>query len=285
MRRLAMLSELPNRQASAGPVGLARLGVGAAAVIEVFEVMPLLRRLHDPSLVTAPRFEILPTLPAAAVGLFLGLWVLAALAFCVGWNTRMAGTVLSVLLIYTLALDHQLYTNHLYLMALLVALLTLADSGAAASFDLLGRERRQTIPAWPVILIRLQVSIVYLFAAAAKLNVMYLSGLVLRYQLRLPGLDSIPPAFFALAAIGSVLTEVFLGLAFWNRRLRPIAFIVGVGFHLTILVTMRIMPDLLTFALLMGSAYLSFFSSISPAPVRQTASQGRLETSPQGVTG
>jgi len=283
--RLALLSELPNRQASAGPVGLARLGVGAAAVIEVFEVMPLLRRLHDPSLVTAPRFEILPTLPASGIGLFLGLWALAALAFCVGWHTRPAGTVLSGLLVYTLALDHQLYSNHLYLMALLVALLTLADSGAAVSFDSLGEERRQTIPAWPVVLVRLQVSIVYLFAAAAKLNVMYLSGLVLRYQLRVPGLDSVPPALFALAAIGSVLTEVFLGLAFWNRRLRPVAFVVGVGFHLTILATMRILPDLLTFALLMGSAYLSFFSSISPVPARQPARQGPVGPSPRGVTG
>ena len=285
MRRLAVLRELPDRRASAGPTGLARLGVGAAAIVEVSEVMPLLHRLHDPSLVTAPRIAGLPTLPAVGVGLFLGIWVLAALAFCVGWNTRPAGTVLSGLLIYTLALDHQLYTNHLYLMALLTVLLTLADSGAAVSVDSRRKGRPLTIPAWPVVLIRLQVSIVYLFAAVAKLNVMYLSGLVLRYQLRLPGLDSIPPALFALAAIGSVLTELFLGLAFWNRRLRPVACVVGVGFHLTILITMRVMPDLLTFALLMGSAYLSFFSSISPAPVRQPASRERLEATPQGAAG
>lgn len=264
MRALDLVRRFPDRQATSFPVALTRAGVGVAALIEAFEVAGQLRAFHNPDLLTLPRLDWFAVVPASATNLFLGTWLLAAAAFCLGWRTRPAGVVLTGFLAYVLVLDRQLYSNHLYLMTILTVLLTLADSGASFSIDSRRRGVRHTIPAWPVALIRLQVSIVYAFAAATKLNLVYLSGLVLRTQLRLPGLDAVPPALFALAAAGSVATELFLAFALWKPRLRPLAFLVGVGFHLTILVTMRVIPDLLVFALLMVSAYMAFFSRLTP---------------------
>lgn len=263
MRPVEALRGLPELRADPTPLAWARVGVGLAALIEAVEILPQLRRLSDPALLSLPRLEAVPVLPAAWVPLFVAAWALTAAAFLVGFRTRLAGTVLIVLAGYVLAVDHQLYSNHLYLLTLLTLLLTLAGSGAALSVDSRRGKQSTTIPAWPVLLIRAQVTIVYGFAALAKLNLVFISGLVLRANVQLPGLDRVPPLAFAVAAMLAVAAEAFLAFGFWRRNLRKLAVVVGVGFHLTILVTMRVVPDLITFAVLMSSAYLAFFSAIS----------------------
>jgi hypothetical protein len=260
---LKALRALPDRRAGAGAVGAARALVGAAGILAAVEVASELRQLHNASLLRLPRIESLPEIPAGAVNPFLGCWVLAALAFAFGWHTRVAGTTLGVCIGYVLALDRQLYSNHLYLMLLLVTMLTLAGSGAAFSLDSRRNGRQETVPAWPVILMRAQISLVYGFAVLAKLTPVYLSGAVLATNMRLPGLEHVPPVAFALLAAGSVMTEAFLSVALWSRRLRPAAFLVGFGFHLSILFTMRLVPDLITFPLVTFGGYLAFVSPIS----------------------
>ncbi|MEX0790234.1 MAG: HTTM domain-containing protein [Actinomycetota bacterium] len=261
MRALAALTALPDQRATSLPIGLARIGVGLAALLGAVEAQAGLRRLHEPDLLKLPRFDFVSIVPEAAIGLLVGLWVLAGVAFCLGWRSRPAGTILVGLATYTLLLDFQLYSNHFYLLILLTLLLTLADSSAAVSIDARRRGRAASIPAWPVALIRVLVSIVYGFAVLAKLNPYFLSGLVLRTNMQIPGIDRLPGWIFLLLAVASLATEAFLGVAFWSRRLRFLAFVVGVAFHLTILATMRVLPDLLTFSLLMASAYLAFFST------------------------
>lgn len=245
---------------------MARAGVGVAALLGAVEVASELRALTDPALLRLPRLDALPELGPQAVGPFLGVWILAALAFTAGWRTRTAGITLTGFLIYVMLLDQQLYSNHLYLMTLLVPLLTLAGSDASFSVRALRKGRQDTVAAWPVLLIRLLVTIVYGYAVLAKLNLIYLSGLVLKFNLQIPGLDSLPPMTFAGLAFASLATELFLALAFWSPRLRPLALVAGVGFHLTILITMQILPDLLTFLILMVSAYLAFWSALSKIP-------------------
>jgi len=223
-----------------------------------------LKALHRPGVVRIPRFEALPVLPQSGVTIFLGLWVLAGIAFCLGWHTRPAGVLLIGFQVYALLLDHQLYSNHLYLMTQFTFLLTLAESGAAVSLDARRKGVTAYIPAWPVLLMRILVTIVYGFAVLAKLNLIFLSGLVLRQNIMVPGIEHLPPWFFMFLAMTSVATEAFLAYAFWRKPLRIVGYLVGVGFHLTIAATMWLFPDLITFAVLMWSAYLAFFSSIRP---------------------
>jgi hypothetical protein len=254
---------LQDKRAGAGPVGVARALVGTAAVLGAVEVASELYDLHNPGLLSLPRLEGLPELPAGSVGLFLMCWVLTGVAFTLGWHTRAAGTVLGIVIGYTILLDRQLYSNHLYLMLLFVAMLTFAGSGAAFSLDARRFGRQETVPAWPVILMRIQLTLVYGFAVLAKLTPVYLSGVVLAANMRLPGLEHVPPMMFSLLAAGSVMTEAFLAGALWSRRWRPLALIVGFVFHLAILLTMRLLPDLITFPLLTFGGYLAFVSSIS----------------------
>jgi hypothetical protein len=274
VRAIAALKALPDQEAAALPIGLARAGLGVAALLGAAEMARGLKALHTPGVIRIPRFESLPVLPQSGVALFLGAWVLAGIAFCLGWHTRTAGVLLLGFQVYSLALDHQLYSNHLYLMALFTLLLTLADSGASFSLDALRRGSVPYIPAWPVALMRVLVSIVYGFAVLAKLNAFFMSGIVLRQNMRVPGMEHVPNWIFMILALASVATEAFLAYAFWRKRLKMVAFLVGLGFHGTIVLTMWLFPDLVTFAVLMGSAYLAFFSRFRPlgrgqAPDRQ----------------
>lgn len=264
MRALEALKALPDKEAASLPIGVARAGIGVATLLGAAEMARGLKALHTPGVLRIPRFESFPVLPQSAVALFLGVWVLAGIAFCLGWHTRTAGALLTGFQVYSLALDHQLYSNHLYLMALFTLLLTLADSGASFSIDAHRRESVPYIPAWPVALMRVLISIVYGFAVLAKLNAFFLSGIVLRQNMKVPGMEHVPNWVFMVLALASVATEAFLAYAFWKRRLRVVAFLVGLGFHVTIVFTMWLFPDLVTFAVIMGSAYLAFFSRFRP---------------------
>lgn len=264
MRYLERMQAFLHGQATALPIGAARIGVGIAAMLAAVELSSVLADLDDPAVVRVARFEWIADIPPGAVVPFLVLWMLAGLAFCLGWNTRPAGALLIGFLGYVLVLDHQLYANHLYLLTLMILLLTLAHSDASLSIRARRHGGRETIPAWPVVLIRTQVSIVYAFAAISKLNLPYISGAVLLLNSPVPGIESLPHWIFIAAAVASVAVEAFLAVAFWIRRFRTGALVVGVGFHLTILASVRVVPDLITFAVLMASAYLAFFSKLSP---------------------
>ena len=97
--------------------------------------------------------------------------------------------VLAGTMAYWLALDENLYSNHAYLLVLVAFLLVLADAGATLSLDSrLGWKTASTIPNWPLTLIRIQVSLMYLFTGLAKLNAVFLSGQILEADSRLPAL-------------------------------------------------------------------------------------------------
>lgn len=274
MPRAITLRTLPDLTAGSTPVGAARVAMGAAALLEALLVAPHLRATTDPERLRLPVTGWLPAPDGTWAELFIVLWILVAAAFLLGWQTRIAGGLLVGVFSYTLLLDHQLYSNHLYLMVLLTGLLTLGNAGAALSLDARRRGaqapvkaaavKAAVVKAWPIVLIRLQVSIVYGFAAITKLNLVYLSGLVLRHQIPVPAIQHLPFWVFSVAAFASVTTEAFLAVALWSRRLRVWALVVGMGFHLSIVALLQT-PALVTFALVMLSAYLSFFARIGPA--------------------
>ena len=93
-----------------------------------------------------------------------------------GLRTRLCGTILTLSMAYTLFFDQQLYSNHLYLATLVVLLLTIADSAARWSLDARRLGRRDLILEWPTLLLKIQISIVYFYAALLKINPQYLSG-------------------------------------------------------------------------------------------------------------
>lgn len=257
---------MPLRTTGSRPVAVARIVVGAAVLLKAGVLVPTLLALRDPAVLRVPMASWLPALPADAVPAVIGVWLVSGTAFLLGWRTRLAGGVLAAVVLITLLGDQQLYSNHLYLAVTLTALLTLADAGAALSLDARRRGARPRVTAWPVTLLKLQVTIVYGFAALAKLNLVYISGAVLNTQLGWGSLVAVPDALrrwevMSVLALVSILAEAFLALALWSERWRPVGFGLGLAFHAAIVLGMDPTGELIVFSALMFALYLLFLDA------------------------
>jgi len=247
-------------------VAVVRVLIGLAALLRLPDAVRLLERLFLLPTMRTPYVAWAPDLPVGGTRALLVLWAAAALCFTVGWWTRTAGAALSAVLAAVIVLDQQSYSNHLYLLALAVGLLVLADAGAALSVDARVRGRRGEaawVPGWPVTLLKLQVSIVYAFAALAKINAEYLSGTTLALSAGAGSLRFVPEPG-SRAAVGgalvSIALEAFLAVALWVPRWRGAAFAAGAALHAAMI---ALLPDavrwqLVVFAIEMGALYLLF---------------------------
>lgn len=185
-------------------------------------------------------------LPLPSPGLLVALWLFGAwLAALVALG---AGRATAALLaaVYGLAwASSQIdgYQHH-YLLALVL--------GVLAAFD---PERPQ---AWPLRLVRVQLSIVYAWAVVAKLDPLWFDGSLLG-GLATPALRRFvqgaawaigvePETIGAALAVGVVAVEAFLAIAIHVRRLWPVAWPAGVALHLGI--------ELAGFEIELFSAYL-----------------------------
>ncbi len=242
------------------PLGLARILIGAAAVIRAVVAVPILTKLTEPETLRVPFFLWFPSPTSALVTGVVAVWFVAAILFMIGWRVSLTGPALLAAIVFALSLDLQVYSNHLYLMAWLVLLLTLADAGAGLSVK---RAQRPVIR-WPVFLLMMQVSVVYGFAAITKLNTEFLSGRVLAGVLH-EGILSFPDVlrtreFLGAVALAAVFVELFLAIFLWSPRFRPTAFILGLGLHATITLFMAPTGELFVFSLEMLALYPLFLT-------------------------
>jgi hypothetical protein len=205
----------------------------------------------------------------------LAAWVLAAVCFTVGLWTRVTGTLLAAVFATIIVLDEQAYSNHLYLLALVVALLVLADPGAAYSLDARTRKRQSsaapTVPGWPVTLLKLQVSIVYGFAALAKLNPEYLAGHTLGRFVPYSAIEAVVGArrmatVLIVASVASIAAEACVAAWLWVPRFRGLAVALGVALHVGMVASVGsgVRLQLVIFAVEMWALYVLF---LEPAAV------------------
>lgn len=241
-------------------LGLARIVIGTAALIRSYVTWRVLHRLTDPEVMHAPYLDWMPEPSTPIVAGIMLAWVVSAILFTLGWRVPLTGSVLLVSIVATLALDQQTYGNHLYLMAWLVLLLTVADAGAGINIH---RDDRPVVR-WPVLLIMLQLTFVYGFAALTKLNESFFSGAVLAGTLG-HGLLAFPdvlrnPQFLSPLAAMAVLAELYLAVFIWHPRFRPAAFVIGLALHTAITLLMSGTLQLLVFSLEMLALYPLFLS-------------------------
>lgn len=245
------------------PPAIARIIAGIAALLASLEAARTLSRVLQPAVVKIPFVSWLPLLPSGALRIFLIVWIVAALLFALGWKTRLAGTALVLVSGYTLVMDEQTYSNHLYLLCLVVLLLTISGSGAAWSLDA-RRHAMREVAVWPVLLLKIEATIVYFFSAMAKLTPSYLAGEILTRSLKQDGWLALPapwrtPGVMSLLAAGSIIAELLIAFGLWSRRSRPFAIAAGTGFHLLIIATLDSSRlSLAIFALAMLAIYPLF---------------------------
>jgi hypothetical protein len=283
------LHRLISAEVDARPVGLARIVIGVAVLLKLAGGARILERLVEPTTIQLPMVPWVPAPTPAVVTMLLLLWGLAGVCFLAGWRTRAAGTLLTIVLAVQLVLDQQTYSNHLYLLVLVVGLLTVADSGAAWSLDARGR-RRAAVPAWPIFLLQAQTSLVYAFAAISKLTPDYLSGLALapfvpfKAGVALIGFSA-TAAIVLLLSWATIPVELMLAIFLWSPRRRVAAALLGVILHIGMVAMMYSMRlELAVFAVVMWGLYLLFLGpEVLPPLERWLTRSAKPEQAPRDV--
>ncbi len=236
------------------PLAVARFLVGFAALLQIPGVRSQLALLLVPGTFRVP-YTFSPPIGAAWGPVLIWLMVALAAAAIVGWRTRMALAGLAAAIAFLLALDQQLYRSDLYLLLLECVLLCLARTGAALSLDAWRGGGEDFVERWPVLLLKIQLSIIYASTAISKINPSFLSGEVLQSSLRFAEVPGKLAIALSLVAIGA---ECFLAVALWFRVTRRAAMLVGFLLHSSFVVLLEWGPQLVAFELEMLALYVLF---------------------------
>jgi hypothetical protein len=241
-------------------LGLVRMAFGALAIGWTMSLLPDLYALFGPHGVVPQQPEYAYLWGAFAIwtsdqALLVG-WILllvSAISLMVGWHSRLAALAAFILIV---SFEHRnIWVFNAGDTAIRIEALFLAISpcGVALSLD----QRRvtgkfwsaQERPQWPVRLMQVQLSLIYLAAAQAKLNGnAWPQGTAVSYALRLPDMLLLPtPHWFTTSALlmnavtwGVLTTELAVGILVWNRRLRPWVLAAGVVMHTMVMVTIAV---------------------------------------------
>lgn len=184
-------------------------------------------------------------------------WVLlliSALALTVGWHSRVAAFVLFVLLQSFVRSGVYIVNAGDAILTIVALIMSLCSCGAALSLD----QRRwtgtfwsaQTRSVWPVRLLQVQLSVIYLVSVQAKLTgKTWTEGSAVFYAWRSDGRwATLPtPEWLADSAIlvnalswGTLVIELAIAVLVWNRHLRWWVLGAGVVMHLAIMVNLNV---------------------------------------------
>jgi hypothetical protein len=235
-------------------LGLVRMAFGALAVLWTLWLFPLLDEMFGTNGVAPQRpsiaytwgvFDIWSSNPAVLIG-----WVLllaASISLMVGWHSRFAAILVFILILSFQRRDPWFFNAGDAVVRIEALFIALAPSGAALSLD---QRRRtgsfwsaQTLHNWPIRLIQVQMSIIYVVCVQTKLSGQtWLDGTAVSYALRLKDMQRMPvpewistnPSLMNAATWGTLVIELALGVLVWNKRCRPWVLAGGVLLHLGI---------------------------------------------------
>lgn len=238
-------------------LAVARTAVGLATLFMALETYVLLEGVAQGRF-ALPAAGWVPAPTPATVSAYLLVAVCAGLAITVGFRVALAATVSTVLGCWILLWDQQTYSNHHWLALLLVALLIpahrrqrpRAPREPAGGVSLPSPGVQQTL-----VLMKVQLTVCYAFAALSKLNPAFLRGEPLADSLRW----ELPSWMLLLMAVGTVVTELFLAVGLWFARTRRLAVAAGVALHVCIVLMIgQETPALVAFSLTCLGVYPLF---------------------------
>jgi hypothetical protein len=184
-------------------------------------------------------------------------WVLllaSGLALTAGWHSRVAAVAVFVLLHSFVRRGMYIVNGGDAILCIIALIMALCSCGAALSLD---QRRRtgsfwsaQTRSVWPVRLLQVQLSVIYLVTVQAKLTGRtWTEGSAVFYAWLSDGRWATLPApeWLADNAIlvnvlswGTLAVELAIGVLVWNRHLRWWVLGAGVVMHLAIMVNLNV---------------------------------------------
>ena len=207
--------------------------------------------------------------PLGHIGMHLLFLCIAvsSLMIVLGLFYRIATVLFFISFTYVELIDVTTYLNHYYFISLVAFLLIFlpANKDYALDMRLHPEQRRWTVPAWCIGILRFQMAVVYVFAGIAKLNPDWLFE-ALPMRIWLPGKTHLP-------LVGSLMYETWVAYLFsWfgalydlfiaffllNKKTRPFAFAFVLIFHIA---TAIFFPAIGMFPYVMMANSLIFFSA------------------------
>lgn len=172
---------------------------------------------------------------------------LAGIGIMLGWRYRLSAGIWLILWACTYFMQKIHYNNHYYLMLLLSAWMLVIPAHASYSLDSRAHRVRPAdyMPRWIWLFFIIQITIVYTFAAVAKLYPGWLEGDYIRimlasgvrtattshYQAFIISLLEWPPLVYFLV-YGGILFDALIAPALMYRKTRMLAFVLSCVFHL-----------------------------------------------------
>ena len=242
-------------------LGLVRMAFGVLSVAWAITALPDVRGVFSKGGAVPqylPRdyqwsvFHAWPGDTALLIG--WGLLLLSAIALTLGWHARVAAILVFVLLYSFLRRGAYIYNTGDSLMVIIALFLAFSSCGAALSLDQRRRSgsfwSAMTLAPWPIRLLQVQLTLIYVFAAQTKLaEPSWVNGSSLFYAwhtegrwvlLRVPEWLSTNAVLVNAATWAAVITEIAIALLVWNRRCRPWVLAIGVLLHLAMMLTLSI---------------------------------------------
>lgn len=203
----------------------------------------------------------------------------AAGCMVVGYRTRIASAVVFCALLWFDHANPWALNSGDAVLRHVAFVLMLAPCGAALSLDRRrSRDRFPQVGVWSLRLLQLQVSAIYLAAAAAKLQGdAWRDGVAAALALGVPQAARFPapdvlttsPAAAYVLTWGTIGLEGAIAVLVWNRRLRPWVLAAGACFHLAIDYSLR--AGFFSWAMLV--CYLAFVAPDAAARLVECARQ------------
>lgn len=253
-------------------LGLVRMAFGAVAIGWTVSLRPDLYELFGPRGVEPPgegfQWGVF-ALWTSDRALLLGWAVLlvSSVLVTIGWHSRLAALVVFVLIVSFEHRNPWVWNSGDIVVRLEALFLALSPCGAALSLD---QQRAgatfwsaQRRPQWPLRLMQLQLSLIYLASVLSKINgSAWPQGTAVSYALRLqdmllvraPDWLTESALLMNIATWGSLGVELSLAILVWNHRLRPWVLAAGVLMHTLIMITIAVG----FFTLAMFVLYLAF---------------------------
>jgi vitamin K-dependent gamma-carboxylase-like protein len=241
-------------------LGLVRMAFGVVAIGWTISLLPDLSTLFGPH-------GIMPQQPGDAFdwgvfalftsesALLIGWVVLlvSSVALTIGWHSRLAALAVFVLILSFQHRDPWTWNSGDVAVRIEALVLALSPCGAALSLDQARGAGKfwsaQECPQWPVRLMQLQMSLIYLASALSKINGgAWPQGTAVSYAVRLQDLSLLSPPHWVTdnallmnaATWGTLAVELSLAFLVWNHRLRPWVLAAGAVMHTIIMITIAV---------------------------------------------
>jgi Vitamin K-dependent gamma-carboxylase len=204
---------------------------------------------------TGGAWGLFGTFPShTAVVIVWALLLVASIALVLGFCSQLAAAVVLVAVMAFERRNPWVFNSGDGLMRLLAFYLIFAPASVSLSLRRFLRDRAEfwTFPeraAWPMRLLQIQFSAIYLTAVWDKVRgTDWNNGTAVSIALRITDLQRFPvPGFVThslllsnLLSFGTLAIELSLGVLVWNRTLRPYVLLAGLSLHLGIEYSIRV---------------------------------------------